>query len=217
MYLPAHFREDDPAAIHAFVTNARLATLVSAGEGGLRASHVPILFGAQPAPNGTLRCHLARANPQWRDLEAGGEALVILLGPDAYVSPSAYASKAEHGKVVPTWDYVAVHAYGKPAVFHDTSELHELVRHLTDLREGSRAEPWSVDDAPETFVASQLRAIVGVTIPVTRFEAKAKLSQNRSAADMAGVVASLAQSPLPVEREVAELVADRLARKSPPA
>ncbi len=217
MYLPAHFREDDLAAIQAFVTNARLATLVSAGEGGLRASHVPILFDAQPEPYGTLRCHLARANPQWRDLEAGGETLVVILGPDAYVSPSAYASKAEHGKVVPTWDYVAVHAYGIAAVFHDASELHELVRHLTDLREGPRAKPWSVDDAPPAYVASQLRAIVGVTIPVARFEAKAKLSQNRDAADMAGVVASLAQSPLPVEREVAELVAERLARKSRPA
>jgi len=213
MYLPPHFREDDPAAIRAFVAGARLATLVSAGPGGMRASHLPMLLDADPAPLGTLRCHVARANEQWRDLETNPEAMVIFLGPEAYVSPSAYATKRETGKVVPTWNYVAVHAYGNAEVTHDPGALHDLVDRLTDARESDRESPWAVEDAPESYVAGQLRGIVGIAIPVARFDAKWKMSQNRSDDDVRGVVASLCESPLAVERAAAEIVAERLARR----
>jgi transcriptional regulator len=213
MYLPAHFREEDLETIRAFVRAARLATLFTAGSGGPRASHIPVAYDAEPAPYGTLRCHLARANEQWRDLAAGAEPLVAFLGPEAYVSPSFYATKRETGKVVPTWNYVAVHAFGTARVFHEASELHELVSSLTDARESEREQPWRVDDAPSSFVAGQLRAIVGVEIRVARWDAKWKMSQNRSAADASGVAAGLRDSGLLPERETAEIVADRLARR----
>jgi transcriptional regulator len=213
VYLPPHFRQTDLAAIRAFVRAARLATLFTAGPGGPRASHIPVTLEARPEPYGTLRCHLSRANEQWRDLAAGAEALVAFLGPEAYVSPSMYATKRETGKVVPTWNYVAVHAVGKARVFHDTTELHELVSSLTDGREAERPEPWRVDDAPETYVEGQLRGIVGVEIPVARFEAKWKMSQNRSEPDVEGVVEALRRSPLEPERETAEIMAELLTRR----
>ena len=213
MYLPPHFREDDPATIHAFVASVRLATLVSSGSGGLRASHVPMLLDAEPAPHGTLLLHLARANEQWRDLASDGSALAIFAGPEAYVTPSAYETKRETGKVVPTWNYVAVHAYGTARITEDPVELHALVRRLTDVREGERDAPWSVSDAPEPFVDGQLRGIVGVTIAVDRYDAKWKMSQNRSDADVRGVIADLRASPFAVERAAADVVADRFARR----
>jgi transcriptional regulator len=214
VYLPPHFREDDPARIRAFVASARLGTLVSAGRGGLRASHVPMLLDPEPAPRGTLLCHLARANEQWRDLEAGAEAVAIFTGPEAYVSPSAYETKRETGKVVPTWNYVAVHAYGTVVLTHDPVELHDLVRRLTDAHEAKRDRPWDVSDAPESYIAGQLRGIVGVALAVTRFDAKWKMSQNRSEADVRGVIATLEASDLPVERAAANVVAESFARRS---
>ncbi len=172
-----------------------------------------MLLVAEPAPHGTLLCHLARANEQWRDLEAGAEAMAIFTGPDAYVSPSAYETKRETGKVVPTWNYVAVHAYGTVALTHDPVELHELVRRLTDAHEAERDRPWAVSDAPESYVAGQLRGIVGIALAVTRFDAKWKMSQNRSEADVRGVIASLEASDLPAERAAANVVADAFARR----
>ncbi len=214
MYLPPHFREDDPDRIHAFVASARLGTLVSAGRGGLRASHVPMLLDPEPAPHGTLLCHLARANEQWRDLEAGAETMAIFTGPEAYVSPSAYETKRETGKVVPTWNYVAVHAYGTVVLTHDPAELDELVRCLTDAHEAERERPWDVSDAPESYIAGQLRGIVGVALAVTRFDAKWKMSQNRTEADVRGVIATLEASDLPVERAAATVVAESFARRA---
>jgi transcriptional regulator len=214
MYLPPQFREDDPARVHAFVASARLGTLVSAGRDGLRASHVPMLLDPLPGPHGTLLCHLARANEQWRDLEAGAEAMAIFTGPEAYVSPSAYETKRETGKVVPTWDYVAVHAYGTVTLTHDPKELHELVRRLTDAHEAQRDEPWAVSDAPESYIDGQLRGIVGIAFAVTRFDAKWKMSQNRSEADVRGVIAALEASELPVERDAAHVVAESFARRT---
>jgi transcriptional regulator len=213
VYLPQHFREDDPAEIRAFIAASRLITLVSTGPNGLRASHVPMLLDPDPAPFGTLRFHLARANAQWHDLAAGAEAMAIAIGPEAYVSPSAYATKREHGKVVPTWNYVAVHAYGVAAVTEDPTVLHELVRRLTDAHEERRADPWRVSDAPEPYVAGQLRAIVGVALPIARVDAKWKMSQNRSEADVLGVVASLHASPVAGERAAGDVVAERLRRR----
>ncbi|MBD5633102.1 MAG: FMN-binding negative transcriptional regulator [Candidatus Eremiobacteraeota bacterium] len=217
MYVPPHFRNDDLGSIRAFLGAARLATLFSCGSGGPRASHVPMTFDREPEPYGTLHCHLARANEQWRDLAEGAPVLVVFMGPDAYVSPALYETKRETGKVVPTWNYVAVHAHGVAKVFEDRSALHESVSRLTDGREARREEPWHVDDAPAQFVDDQLRGIVGVTLEVTRLEAKWKMSQNRSDADVRGVIAGLAQSPLPTERETAAVMEDLLARRKPRA
>jgi transcriptional regulator len=150
--------------------------------------------------HGALLGHVARPNDQWR-AEPVGEALVIVRGPDAYVSPAWYAAKAEHGRVVPTWNYVTAHVYGELVVHDDPAWVEDVVRRLTAKHEAGRADPWSVDDAPPAFVAGQLRAIVGVELRITRIEGKAKLSQNRSAADRAGVVAGLTEDGDPASAE----------------
>src|SRR5262249_52931223 len=157
-------------------------------------------------PYGTLRGHVARANPQWRDVVAGSEALAIFLGPNAYVTPSYYATKRETGKVVPTWNYVAVHAYGRAEFFDDAERLRALVTELTRTHEGGRAAPWAVSDAPPDFVAGMLRSIVGIELKITRLEGKWKMSQNRPAVDRPGIVAGLAEDG---EAAVAEIVAAR--------
>jgi transcriptional regulator len=195
MYTPSAFTEEDVLQLHQQILNTRLAVLVTHGAQGLQASHLPLLLSAEQGPNGTLYGHLARANPQWQELEAGAEALVIFAGADAYVSPSFYPSKAEHGKVVPTWNYVAVHAYGSAEVFSDAHRLRNLVSALTDRHEVGRAQPWKVDDAPAHYIDGMLKAIVGFALPIQRLEGKRKLSQNRSTADIAGVRVGLAASP----------------------
>lgn len=189
MYTPAHFAADD-AAVRELLADHGAADLVTATADGLLATTLPFVFDPDAGPHGALLGHLARNNDQWR-IPVLGEALAILRGPDAYVSPSWYAAKAEHGRVVPTWNYVVVHAYGELVVHDDPAWVGALVRRLTDRHEGRRAAPWSVDDAPAAFVAGQLRAIVGVELRITRLEAKWKLSQNRSDADLDGVVAGL--------------------------
>jgi transcriptional regulator len=206
MYTPPAFREDDPAVLHAVMRAARLAVLVSAtADGGAPdATHLPLLLDAAEGPHGTLYGHLAKANPHWRALAAGGPARAIFPGPEAYVSPSLYASKAEHGKVVPTWNYVAVHAIGPVEIIEDPARLHALVSRLTDHHEAPRAQPWAVDDAPAPFVASQLKGIVGVVLPIETLIGKRKLSQNRSEADRDGVVRGLSASAEPADRAVAE-------------
>jgi transcriptional regulator len=187
MYVPAHFAADD-AAVEELLTSRRAADLVTVTEDGLVATFLPFLYDAAA---GTLRGHLARNNDQW-SRPAIGESLVIVHGPDAYISPNWYASKAEHGRVVPTWNYVTAHVYGQLVVHDDVAWLAALVRDLTERHESALPAPWSVDDAPEKFVAGQLRAIVGVELVISRIEAKVKLSQNRPAADVDGVVAGLA-------------------------
>lgn len=191
MYTPPAFREDDPAALAAMIGACPLATLVTATADGLLATPLPLLFDPAEGPFGVLHGHLARANPQWR-APVLGEALATFSGPDAYVSPGWYASKAEHGKVVPTWNYAAVHAYGTIEFFEDAERLLEVVRRLTDRHEAGRTDTWAVSDAPADFVAAQLRGIVGVRMVITRLEGKRKMSQNRSAADRAGVAQGLA-------------------------
>jgi transcriptional regulator len=205
MYTPPAFREDDPAILHAVIRAARLAVLVSAApDGGApEATHLPLLLDAAEGPHGTLYGHVAKANPQWRALASGGPARAIFAGPEAYVSPSLYASKAEHGKVVPTWNYVAVHAIGPVALIEDAAGLHALVSRLTDHHEAPRADPWAVTDAPESFVAGQLKGIVGVVLRIETLIGKRKLSQNRSEADRAGVVRGLSASAEPADRAVA--------------
>jgi transcriptional regulator len=160
------------------------------------------------SPNGTLRAHLARANPQWQALAEGAECLVVFQGPQAYVTPSWYATKRETGKVVPTWNYATVHAWGRPSVFEDPAWLHRQVTALTESRETPRAAPWAVADAPEAFVASQLKGIVGLEIPISRLEGKWKVSQNRPEADRAGVVEGL-RGTEGADPDMAALVAER--------
>jgi transcriptional regulator len=202
MYQPPHFREDRLEVQHGLVRAHPLGILVTAGAGGLMANHVPFTLDAGASGLGTLRCHLARANPQWRDLAAGAEALVVFQGPQAYVTPSWYETKRETHKVVPTWNYAVVHAWGAPVVIEDAEWLAAQIEALTRRHEAGRAEPWAVSDAPEPFVAAQIRGIVGVEIPIARIEGKWKVSQNRPAADRAGVATGFSQS----EPDMAALV-----------
>ncbi|WP_020180386.1 FMN-binding negative transcriptional regulator [Methylopila sp. M107] len=204
MYVPTLFKETDVAEIHAAMRGARLANLVTSGPGGLIATPLPLFLDPSEGEHGVLYGHVAKANPQWR--EGSGEALAIFQGPEAYVSPSWYATKAETGKVVPTWNYVAVHAYGPVEFFHDVDRLLDAVTRLTDIHESGRDHPWAVADAPPDFVQSQLRGIVGLRMPITRLEGKRKLSQNRPAQDRAGVAAGLASSADPQDREVAAYI-----------
>ena len=189
MYVPAHFAVDD-AAVHELLAHHGAADLITLTDQGLLATMLPFVFDPGAGPHGALLGHVARNNDQWR-VPARGESLVIVRGADAYISPGWYQSKAEHGRVVPTWNYITAHVYGTLVVHDDPVWVEDLVRRLTTKHESGMAEPWSVDDAPERFVAGQLRAIVGVELGITRIEANAKLSQNRPEADVAGVVAGL--------------------------
>ena len=208
MYLPAAFRQDDLTQLHAQIRQAPLAILTSAGNQGLQASHLPLLLEAGEGEFGTLYGHFARANPHWRDLSDGAEALVVFPGPDAYVSPSWYPAKAEHGKVVPTWNYISVHAWGQAEVFDEPERLLQLVSRLSAHHEADRPQPWSVEDAPRDYLDSMLRAIVGFALPIRRLEGKWKLSQNRSAADQAGVREGLDASANIRDRELAARMAE---------
>lgn len=206
MYTPPAFRIDDRQRLVATIRDAGLATLVTATAEGLMATPLPLLLDETEGPHGTLYGHLARANPQGR-LPATAEALAMFTGPDAYVTPSWYATKRETGRVVPTWNYVAVHAYGTLELFDDADRLLNLVRRLTERHEAGRPMPWSVADAPEDFIRAQLRGIVGLRLQISRIEGKCKASQNRPAADREGVAAGLAASDRPADREMATLVA----------
>lgn len=205
MYIPPAFREDDPAAIQAVIEQARLSQLVTATEQGLIATPLPLFLVKEEGPYGTLYGHVARANPQWK-LAPQGEAMALFLGPHAYVTPNWYVTKQETHKVVPTWNYIAVHAYGAVEFFEDADRLRDVVTRLTALHERDSATPWAVGDAPETFIAAQLRAIVGLRLPISRIDAKRKMSQNRSAEDRAGVTTGLAASERASDREVAALI-----------
>jgi transcriptional regulator len=195
MYIPAHFKADD-GAVKDLLRNHGAADLVTSTAGGLVATMLPFVFeepGSSPeaGEHGRLLGHVARNNDQWR-VPADGESLVIVRGPDAYISPSWYETKREHGRVVPTWNYVTAHVYGRLVIHDDPAWVEALVRRLTSKHEDGRADPWSPDDAPEPFFRGQLKAIVGVELPISRIEAKFKLSQNRSDADVEGVIEGLA-------------------------
>ncbi|MEK9284066.1 MULTISPECIES: FMN-binding negative transcriptional regulator [unclassified Bradyrhizobium] len=205
MYIPPAFRDDDIASIRASIRTARLASLVTATADGPVATPLPLFLDESEGEHGVLYGHLAKANPQWQ-LAPIGHALAIFAGPNAYVTPSWYATKQETGKVVPTWNYIAVHAYGPVEFFHEPERLLDAVTRLTNRHEGSRAKPWAVTDAPADFIAAQLRGIVGLRIPVVRFEGKRKMSQNRPEADRIGVAAGLAASEDAGDREVAPLI-----------
>jgi len=204
VYIPAAFKEDRIDVLHAAIRSAGPATLVSMAPDGLFASHAPLLLDPHPAPFGTLIGHLAKANPHVRLADRCVQTLVIFHGPNGYITPSYYAAKQEHGKVVPTWNYVAIHAYGTLETFNDPTALLDVVTRLTDQHEQPRARPWAVSDAPDHFVQGMLRGIVGIRLPIARLEGKVKMSQNRPAADQAGVIAGLRVDG---QEEVAEAVA----------
>lgn len=195
MYRPPAFREDRLDVLHGAIRAHPLATLATIGPEGLTANHIPFLI-EEGGDFGVLRAHLARANGQLEALRAGAEALVIFQGPQAYVSPSWYATKAQSHKVVPTWNYVAVHCWGRPRVIDDAGWIRGQIGRLTLSQEQGRAEPWTVEDAPADFVAAQIKGIVGLEIPIARIEGKWKASQNRTDADRAGVAAALDDHPM---------------------
>jgi transcriptional regulator len=189
MYLPKHFQADERET-RELLDGIRAADLITPTSDGLFATFLPLIHDPAPGGFGSLLGHVARRNDHWR-LEGAGESMAIVHGPDGYISPSWYASKREHGRVVPTWNYLTAHIHGELVVHDDPVWLEALVRRLTVRHEASRPEPWSVDDAPREYTESQLRAIVGLELRITRVEAKAKLGQNRSSADIDGVVEEL--------------------------
>jgi transcriptional regulator len=193
MYQPPLFREDRADLQHDLIRAHPLGLLVTAGPGGLMANPIPFLIDPQASERGTLRCHLARANPQWQELGAIEECMVVFQGAQSYVTPSWYATKRETGKVVPTWNYATVHVWGRPRVVDDEAWLRRQIDDLTLLQEGVRATQWKVADAPDAFVTAQVKGIVGVEIVIARIEGKWKVSQNRPQADRVGVVEGLRQ------------------------
>lgn len=206
MYQPPHFREDDLAVQHALIGAHPLGLLVTFGSAGLEANPIPFVLDASASALGTLKAHLSRANAQWRNFDPEQEALVVFQGPETYITPSWYAAKREHGKVVPTWNYAIVQARGLLKVRDDPDWLRQQITAMTDLQEAPRAEPWAVGDAPSSFVAAQLKGIVGVEIEITRIEGKWKVSQNRPEADRLGVSAGLRLSRDDASHRMAELV-----------
>ena len=192
MYLPAHFEETRTEVLHAAIDAHPLGTLITQDAAGtLQANPIPFSIEPGGSTHGTLRGHVARANPVWRETRADLDALVVFQGAQSYVSPGWYPSKAEHGKVVPTWNYVVVQARGRLRAIEDAAWLRAFVGRLTDRFEAVRPAPWQVADAPPDYIDAMLRAIVGIEIEVTALVGKWKVSQNRGAADRAGVAAGL--------------------------
>lgn len=213
MYTPPAFLETDAGAIHAAMRQTGLANLVTATRRGPVATPLPLLLDDSEGEFGTLYGHVAKGNDHWRQ-EALGDSLAIFMGPEAYVTPSWYATKAETGKVVPTWNYLTVHAHGPVEFFHDADRLFDIVTRLTDRHERSRPEPWRVSDAPDDFISAQLRGIVGLRMPIARLEGKSKMSQNRTVQDRLGVVAGLEQSDSAGDRQAAVLVRHHMLRNT---
>jgi len=212
MYRPSAFREDRLETLHALIEAHPLATLVTAGSDGLNANLLPFTLAADRGDRGVLRAHLAKGNDQIAALREGREALVIFQGAEAYITPSWYVSKAEHGKVVPTWNYVVVQAWGTSRVIDDPAWLRIQIDELTRKQERDRSEPWNVTDAPESFVQSQIKGITGLEIEVSRIEGKWKVSQNRPEKDRDSVMQGLR-----TERRddvMASIVAERGLRNS---
>jgi transcriptional regulator len=210
MYVPIHFNEPRVDTLHQLIRERPLGTLVTLAAGGLNANHLPFELDTEPAPFGTLRGHVARGNPAWRDFSREVEALVIFHGPQAYITPSWYPSKNDTGEIVPTYNYVIVHGYGTMMIVHDREWLRGLVTRLTDRFESGRAAPWQVSDAPAAYIEQQLGAIVGIEIPLSRLIGKWKVSQNRPEADRNGVVAGLSEREDADSLAIAGWVKDRL-------
>lgn len=214
MYVPNSFAEQDPETLAAFIAAHPLATLVTsvAGE-GLFGTHLPLVYDRARGPRGTLVGHVARANPHGRLAAHPVDALVIFTGPDAYITPSWYPSKHAHGRAVPTWNYIAVHVYGSLRLVDDEKWMRHHLEDITTRHEASQAHPWHVHDAPAEYVNQQMQAIVGLEIAVDRLEGKWKMSQNRSAADVDGVIHGLGERETAQSAEVAALVAAQRSRQ----
>ncbi len=206
MYLPKHFEEADPRVLHGLVSAHPLGTWVTLHDGELLANHVPFLLDAERGEHGTLVGHVARANPVWRSFSTTVRSLVVFQGAESYITPSWYPSKFQHGKVVPTWNYLVVHAHGLPRAIEDRDWLLGLVNRLTDTQEAAMAKPWEVADAPPDFIERQLEAIVGIEIPIDALVGKWKASQNRAAPDRLGVAAGLLARGDAGAAEIAALV-----------
>jgi transcriptional regulator len=204
VYLPKVFQEDRLDVMQEVIRGAGLATVVTLTDEGLIASHVPLVLDPEPAPYGTLIGHVARPNPQGTRSLPEVQALAIFQGPNAYVTPNWYPTKHETGKAVPTWNYVAVHAYGPIRFFDDPDRLLDAVTRLTERHEQVRPAPWAVADAPADYVAGMLRGIIGFEMPIARLEGKWKMNQNRLPADRAGVIAGLTEEG---REDVAQLIA----------
>jgi transcriptional regulator len=207
MYLPPHFEEARLPVLHQLMRDVPLAAVVTLTSGGLTANHIPLELDPDAGPYGTLRGHVARGNPMWREVASGIDSLAIFQGPQSYISPSWYASKQEHGRVVPTWNYMVVHASGPLRIVDDTVWLRGLVERLTHRHEAHQTQPWRVSDAPVEFIEKQLAAIVGIEMAIRKIEGKWKVSQNRPATDREGVAAALRDSDSPELRALADQVA----------
>jgi len=203
MFVPPKFREDNIDKMHQLIRNNSFATLVTLGSNGITANHIPFVLksSSEHGELGCLQGHVALANPVWKDFQPDN-VLVIFQGLDAYISPGWYPSKREHGKVVPTWNYMTVHANGKMSTTKDAQWLKAQISALTHQHESSRSEPWAVSDAPADFIDSQVKGIVGIEIAISELVGKSKLSQNRSAADRAGVVQGLRGELDPMADEI---------------
>jgi transcriptional regulator len=206
VYLPAHFEESRVDVLHELIHAHPLGALVTLAPGGLDANHIPFEVDPEPAPFGTLRGHVARANPVWREFSRETDALVIFQGPGTYISPALYPTKQETGRVVPTWNYAVVHAHGPLRVIDDKAWLRDFVTKLTNRHEAARRDPWHVTDAPAEYIDTMLGAIIGIEIPMSRLVGKWKMSQNRPAQDRAGVVDGLLQDGAHSDVAVADMV-----------
>ena len=213
MYRPDQFRVDDVPQLHTLMRARPFATLVSRGPGGLCASHLPTVLKDE-GPCGVIECHLARANPHWKDLAEGSEALMMFQGPEGYITPNWYPSKSQHGKAVPTWNYAVVHAYGRPEVMPDRDWLLRHVTELTAQQERSEAKPWAPSDAPASYIEVMLRGIVGFRFAITRLEGKWKMSQNRETQDQVGVVDGLKKRGDSGDLNIAEVISRQIKPQS---
>ena len=209
MYRPNAFQEDRPEVLHAAMREIGAATVVSQGADGLVATHAPIELSPEPSPYGTIRFHVAKANPHAEAIGRGEPLLVIFQGPQGYITPSWYPTKQLTGKVVPTWNYVAIHAYGKADIIADGAALRAHLAALTDRFEETNHDPWKLDDAPSSFIDGMCRALVGFEVRLERIEGKWKMSQNRSSDDRNGVVNGLRARGDEFARKMAALIEDR--------
>jgi len=209
MYRPDEFRVDDVSWMHALMRARPFASLVSNGSAGLYASHLPTVLKDEGS-YGVIECHLARANPHWKDVAGGNEVLMIFHCPEGYITPNWYPSKAEHGKVVPTRNYATVHVYGCPETMQNKDWLLRHVGELTAQQEQTQAKPWAISDAPQPYVDAMLRGIIGFRLVITRLEGKWKMSQNRELNDQLGVVEGLAERAEGEDLEIADLVSGNL-------